>query len=99
MGTVQTEKIILRKTNKYKPKVVQKVLRVFTFTLDGLKLSLCNDHVDLNTFKTAFKNSGRTGGVSDEQLSYEWWVADKYGNWVPSNSKDPMAYPVTVMEW
>lgn len=68
---------------------------------DNPDYSICEGHVDAPTFQKAHEAEGWEDGgdIESMDLKHEHWVPLENGAWKKSNSTDPEAKPVTVMEW
>jgi hypothetical protein len=77
-------------------------LKTFTLGLDNSEdpvISLCPGHVDFPTFDAAFGREWQGDPITkDSELRHEYWK--RVGtNWEKCDEHDPIALPMTVLEW
>jgi hypothetical protein len=66
---------------------------------DSPSVSICNGHVNANTFAKALKAEGWSGDrISKNDLTYEYWIRLKR-SWKRSEQADYKAQAVTVLVW
>jgi hypothetical protein len=67
---------------------------------DDPTFSLCEGHVDQETFNKAFVEEGwsESDGFDQELLAHEYWI-EKDDNWTKATKDTPGAKAVTVGTW